>query len=174
MVCVGLEPNVDLAKTSNLELDEKHGGFRVNAELEAMSGLWVVSGSTRYLYMYLMKTVSNLLVIKDMPNWVRYQAGCFWLFWMVCSSFNLPKPFIAKFVLRCIWAIRISCNVVELFVYQLKLINQNNPEIEHQQKTFWWVCTDNDYWIQGLLMVISILGEEIRNISYLVTKSLFF
>lgn len=80
MVCVGLEPNVDLAKTSNLELDEKHGGFRVNAELEAMSGLWVVSGSTRYLYMYLMKTVSNLLVIKDMPNRVRYQAGCFWLF----------------------------------------------------------------------------------------------
>lgn len=41
VVCVGLEPNVDLAKTSNLELDEKHGGFRVNAELEAMSGLWV-------------------------------------------------------------------------------------------------------------------------------------
>lgn len=69
MVCVGLEPNVDLAKTSNLELDEKHGGFRVNAELEAMSGLWVVSGSTRYLYMYLMKTVSNFVVnIKDMPN----------------------------------------------------------------------------------------------------------
>lgn len=68
MVCVGLEPNVDLAKTSNLELDEKHGGFRVNAELEAMSGLWVVSGSTHYLYMYLMKTASNLLVIKDMPN----------------------------------------------------------------------------------------------------------
>ncbi|XP_078323336.1 apoptosis-inducing factor 1, mitochondrial-like isoform X2 [Crassostrea virginica] len=41
VVCVGLEPNVDLAKTSNLEVDEKHGGFRVNAELEAMSGLWV-------------------------------------------------------------------------------------------------------------------------------------
>lgn len=52
MVCVGLEPNVDLAKTSNLELDEKHGGFRVNAELEAMSGLWVVSGSTRYKFIH--------------------------------------------------------------------------------------------------------------------------
>lgn len=65
MVCVGLEPNVDLAKTSNLELDEKHGGFRVNAELEAMSGLWVVSGSTRYLCMYLMKTVSTVAMLLN-------------------------------------------------------------------------------------------------------------
>lgn len=44
MVSVGLEPNVELAKTSNLEVDEKHGGFRVNAELEAMSDVWVVGG----------------------------------------------------------------------------------------------------------------------------------
>ncbi|XP_061189197.1 apoptosis-inducing factor 1, mitochondrial-like [Saccostrea echinata] len=41
VVSVGLEPNVDLAKSSNLEVDEKHGGFRVNAELEAMSDVWV-------------------------------------------------------------------------------------------------------------------------------------
>ncbi|XP_048779085.2 apoptosis-inducing factor 1, mitochondrial-like [Ostrea edulis] len=41
VVSVGLEPNVELAKTSNLEVDEKHGGFRVNAELEAMSDVWV-------------------------------------------------------------------------------------------------------------------------------------
>ncbi|XP_067662972.1 apoptosis-inducing factor 1, mitochondrial-like isoform X2 [Haliotis asinina] len=37
VVAVGLEPNVELAKTSGLELDDSHGGFRVNAELEARS-----------------------------------------------------------------------------------------------------------------------------------------
>lgn len=68
MVCVGLELNVDLVKIFNLELDEKYGGFRVNVELEVMFGLWVVSGLIYYLYMYLMKIVLNLLVIKDMLN----------------------------------------------------------------------------------------------------------
>ena len=42
VVAVGLSPNVDLATTSGLEVDEKQGGFRVNAELEARSNLWVV------------------------------------------------------------------------------------------------------------------------------------
>ena len=42
VVAVGLEPNVDLAKTSGLELDDVHGGYRVNAELEARSNVWVV------------------------------------------------------------------------------------------------------------------------------------
>ncbi|CAG0881680.1 unnamed protein product [Cyprideis torosa] len=41
VVAVGLEPNIELAETSGLEVDEVHGGFRVNAELEARSSLWV-------------------------------------------------------------------------------------------------------------------------------------
>ncbi|XP_050726642.1 apoptosis-inducing factor 1, mitochondrial-like isoform X2 [Eriocheir sinensis] len=41
VLAVGLEPNVELAHSSGLELDDTHGGFRVNAELEARSNLWV-------------------------------------------------------------------------------------------------------------------------------------
>ncbi|XP_037789754.1 apoptosis-inducing factor 1, mitochondrial-like [Penaeus monodon] len=41
VVAVGLEPNVELSKTSGLEVDDIHGGFRVNAELEARTDLWV-------------------------------------------------------------------------------------------------------------------------------------
>ncbi|XP_063859566.1 apoptosis-inducing factor 1, mitochondrial-like [Scylla paramamosain] len=41
VVAVGLEPNVELAYSSGLEVDNDHGGFRVNAELEARSNLWV-------------------------------------------------------------------------------------------------------------------------------------
>ncbi|KAL5011777.1 hypothetical protein ScPMuIL_010328 [Solemya velum] len=41
VVAVGLQPNVALAKTSGLELDDRHDGFRVNAELEARSNIWV-------------------------------------------------------------------------------------------------------------------------------------
>ncbi|XP_025087200.1 apoptosis-inducing factor 1, mitochondrial-like isoform X3 [Pomacea canaliculata] len=41
VAAVGIEPNVDLASTSGLEVDEIHGGFRVNAELEARSNIWV-------------------------------------------------------------------------------------------------------------------------------------
>ncbi|KYQ60141.1 Apoptosis-inducing factor 1, mitochondrial [Trachymyrmex zeteki] len=41
IVAVGVQPNTDLATTSNLETDPKIGGFLVNAELEARSNLWV-------------------------------------------------------------------------------------------------------------------------------------
>ncbi|CAG0915148.1 unnamed protein product [Notodromas monacha] len=41
IVAVGLKPNDDLAYTSGLELDDVFGGYRVNAELEARSNLWV-------------------------------------------------------------------------------------------------------------------------------------
>ncbi|KAB7498693.1 Apoptosis-inducing factor 1, mitochondrial [Armadillidium nasatum] len=41
VVAVGLDPNIELATTSGLEVDDIHGGFRVNAELEARSNLWV-------------------------------------------------------------------------------------------------------------------------------------
>lgn len=40
VVAVGLAPNVDLAESSNLEVDDSLGGYRVNAELEVRSNLW--------------------------------------------------------------------------------------------------------------------------------------
>lgn len=42
VVAVGLEPNTTLSKTSGLEIDDKLGGYRVNAELEARRDVWVV------------------------------------------------------------------------------------------------------------------------------------
>ena len=41
VVAVGLEPKVELAGSSGLEVDPIHGGFLVNAELEARSNVWV-------------------------------------------------------------------------------------------------------------------------------------
>ncbi|XP_071445556.1 apoptosis-inducing factor 1, mitochondrial [Hetaerina americana] len=41
VVAVGIEPNTELAETSNLEVDEDCGGFVVNAELMARTNLWV-------------------------------------------------------------------------------------------------------------------------------------
>ncbi|KAK3099550.1 hypothetical protein FSP39_006190 [Pinctada imbricata] len=46
VVAVGLQPNTELAKTSGLEVDENHGGFRVNAELEARSDIWVAGDAS--------------------------------------------------------------------------------------------------------------------------------
>lgn len=43
VVCVGIEPNIELASSAGLEVDPENGGFRVNAELEARSDIWVVS-----------------------------------------------------------------------------------------------------------------------------------
>ena len=42
VVAVGLEPNTQLAKTAGLETDPQYGGYRVNAELQACSDVWVV------------------------------------------------------------------------------------------------------------------------------------
>ena len=44
VVAVGLEPNTQLAKSSRLETDPQYGGYRVNAELQACTDVWVVSG----------------------------------------------------------------------------------------------------------------------------------
>ncbi|NWY14521.1 AIFM1 factor, partial [Aphelocoma coerulescens] len=41
VAAVGLEPNVELAKSAGLEVDSNFGGFRVNAELQARSNIWV-------------------------------------------------------------------------------------------------------------------------------------
>lgn len=46
IVSVGLEPSTELASASGLETDSQHGGFLVNAELEARSNVWVVSPFT--------------------------------------------------------------------------------------------------------------------------------
>ena len=43
VVAVGLDPNTQLAKSSRLETDTQFGGYRVNAELQACSDVWVVS-----------------------------------------------------------------------------------------------------------------------------------
>jgi hypothetical protein len=37
-----LDANTDLAVASGLEIDSNFGGYRVNAELEARSNVWVV------------------------------------------------------------------------------------------------------------------------------------
>lgn len=41
VTAVGLEPNVELAKSGGLEVDSDFGGYRVNAELQARSNIWV-------------------------------------------------------------------------------------------------------------------------------------
>lgn len=58
VVAVGLEPNTDLAASSSLEVDEQHGGFLVNAELEARSNIWVVSIS-HYVFWSICSSCSN-------------------------------------------------------------------------------------------------------------------
>lgn len=42
IVAVGVEPNTQLAKTSDLEVDPELGGYLVNAEMEARSNLYAV------------------------------------------------------------------------------------------------------------------------------------
>ncbi|KFM61498.1 Apoptosis-inducing factor 1, mitochondrial, partial [Stegodyphus mimosarum] len=41
VVAVGADPNTQIAKDSGLEIDENHGGFLVNAEMEARKNLWI-------------------------------------------------------------------------------------------------------------------------------------
>ena len=41
VVAVGLEPNVQLAEKSGFETDSVHGGYLVNAELQARNNIWV-------------------------------------------------------------------------------------------------------------------------------------
>ncbi|XP_047740346.1 apoptosis-inducing factor 1, mitochondrial isoform X2 [Hyalella azteca] len=53
VVAVGLSPNTELGLTSGLELDERRGGFRVNAELEARSNLWVAGDAACFYDVHL-------------------------------------------------------------------------------------------------------------------------
>ncbi|XP_046876359.1 apoptosis-inducing factor 1, mitochondrial isoform X4 [Hypomesus transpacificus] len=41
VAAVGLEPSTELAKSAGLEVDSDFGGYRVNAELQARSNIWV-------------------------------------------------------------------------------------------------------------------------------------
>jgi apoptosis-inducing factor 1 len=52
-VAAGSEANIELAKTSNLEIDYNLGGYVVNAELEARSNLYVVSSKFLPFYCWL-------------------------------------------------------------------------------------------------------------------------
>lgn len=54
IVCaVGLEPDVELAKSSGLEVDEKTGGYLVNSELEARTNVWVAGDASCFYDMKL-------------------------------------------------------------------------------------------------------------------------
>ncbi len=48
IMAVGIEPNVELAAKSGLELDETRGGILVNAELEARSNVFVAGDACSY------------------------------------------------------------------------------------------------------------------------------
>ena len=43
VIAVGLDIDTSLAESAGIEVDEKYGGYKVNAELQARSNIWVVS-----------------------------------------------------------------------------------------------------------------------------------
>ncbi|PIK61200.1 putative apoptosis-inducing factor 1, mitochondrial [Apostichopus japonicus] len=53
VVAVGLEPNTALSITSGLEVDDRLGGYRVNAELEARRDVWVAGDASCFYDMKL-------------------------------------------------------------------------------------------------------------------------
>lgn len=65
IVSVGVEPNTDLAKTSDLEVDPDLGGFLVNTEMEARSNLYVVSFFFNSLFRFLL----FLLIFLTFLGW---------------------------------------------------------------------------------------------------------
>lgn len=73
IVCaVGLEPDVELAKSSNLEVDEKTGGYLVNSELEARSNVWVAGDASCF---YDTKLGRRRVEHHDHANHSGRQAG---------------------------------------------------------------------------------------------------
>jgi len=48
VIAVGVEPDLALAKASKLEVDPVHGGFKVNAELEARTNLYVAGDAASF------------------------------------------------------------------------------------------------------------------------------
>ncbi|XP_012945888.1 apoptosis-inducing factor 1, mitochondrial isoform X2 [Aplysia californica] len=53
VAAVGLEPNIELAQASGLEVDPVNGGYLVNAELEARRDLWVAGDAACFYDMKL-------------------------------------------------------------------------------------------------------------------------
>ena len=43
---MGIDPNTDLSKSSRLEVDSVLGGYKVNAELQACTDVWVVCSTS--------------------------------------------------------------------------------------------------------------------------------
>jgi len=48
VVAVGIEPDLQLAKASNLEVDSVHGGFKVNSELESVPNIFVAGDAASF------------------------------------------------------------------------------------------------------------------------------
>merc|ERR1719410_1354586 len=48
VVAVGIEPDLELAKASQLEVDPVHGGFKVNSELESVPNLFVAGDAASF------------------------------------------------------------------------------------------------------------------------------
>jgi programmed cell death 8 (apoptosis-inducing factor) len=73
LMALGIEPNVELAKQSGLEVDELIGGIRVNSELEAAKDVFVVSKkvflSGNYLTSYLASSRLATFVVMKILFW---------------------------------------------------------------------------------------------------------
>ena len=76
IVAIGLEPNVQLAKSAGLEIDPKHGGFLVNAELEARRNVWVV-GTDMLLSSFLVTTSIHYLLFYTILCY-QFNKGMIW------------------------------------------------------------------------------------------------
>merc|ERR1712079_244049 len=48
VVAVGIEPDLELAKASQLETDPVHGGFKVNSELESVPNIFVAGDAASF------------------------------------------------------------------------------------------------------------------------------
>lgn len=48
VVAVGIKPDTSLADASGLEVDDRYGGYRTNAELQARSNLWVAGDALSF------------------------------------------------------------------------------------------------------------------------------
>lgn len=59
-MAVGLDIDTSLADSAGIEVDERFGGYRVNAELQARSNIWVV----RYVATFYKLVYGYLVVLK--------------------------------------------------------------------------------------------------------------
>ncbi|KAK2083830.1 Apoptosis-inducing factor 1, mitochondrial [Saguinus oedipus] len=77
VAAVGLEPNVELAKTGGLEIDSDFGGFRVNAELQARSNIWV---KTRYglICKLVADEMNSVHACRSRALWILLTRGSHW------------------------------------------------------------------------------------------------